>query len=126
TRLEQIRMAAGELNATVLLQQGEHEKAALIAEELTTRSPLREAAWAFLMRALYLAGRPAEALRRYEAIRALLAEELGAVPGPELSDVHLAVLRQDISALAPFLPPRLPHRVSHTACRRTATRRPGG
>jgi DNA-binding SARP family transcriptional activator len=104
TRLEQIRMAAGELNATVLLQQGEHEKAALIAEELTTRSPLREAAWALLMRALYLAGRPAEGLRRYEAIRALLAEELGAVPGPELSDVHLAVLRQDISALAPFLP----------------------
>jgi DNA-binding SARP family transcriptional activator len=103
-RLEEIRMAAGELNATVLLQDGEQDKAALIAEELTTRSPLREAAWALLMRALYLAGRPAEALRRYEAIRALLAEELGATPGPELSDVHLAVLRQDITALAPFLP----------------------
>ncbi|MGH3374691.1 MAG: AfsR/SARP family transcriptional regulator, partial [Actinoallomurus sp.] len=103
SRLEDIRMAAGELDAAVLLQQGEHEKAALIAEELTARSPLREAAWALQMRALYLAGRPAEALRRYETIRTLLTEELGTVPGPELSDVHVAVLRQDTSALAPFL-----------------------
>jgi DNA-binding SARP family transcriptional activator len=101
SRLEEIRMAAGELDATVLLQQGEPENAALVAEELTTRSPLREAAWALLMRALYLAGRPAEALCRYETIRALLAEELGIVPGPELSGVHLAVLRQDLPALAP-------------------------
>jgi DNA-binding SARP family transcriptional activator len=103
SRLGEIRMAAGELDAAVLLQQGEHEKAALIADDLTTRSPLREAAWALLMRALYLAGRPGEALRRYETIRTLLAEELGAVPGPELSDVHLAVLRQDGAALAPHL-----------------------
>lgn len=101
SRLEDIRVAAGELHATVLLQQGEHDNAALIADELTTRSPLREAAWALLMRALYLAGRPAEALRRFETIRALLAEELGTVPGPELSGVHVAVLRQDLSALAP-------------------------
>jgi DNA-binding SARP family transcriptional activator len=108
SRLEEIRMAAGELNANVLLQQGEHDKAALIAEELTTRSPLREAAWALLMRALYLAGRPAEALRRYEIIRALLADELGAVPGPELSSVHVAVLRQDLPALAPLGSPASP------------------
>ncbi|MEV5750312.1 BTAD domain-containing putative transcriptional regulator [Actinoallomurus sp. NPDC052308] len=101
-RLEEIRLAAGELHATVLLHEGRPDEAAVIAEELTTRSPLREAAWALLLRALYLAGRPAEALRRFEAIRTLLAEELGAVPGPELSDVHVAVLRQDVAALAPF------------------------
>ncbi|GLY86797.1 BTAD domain-containing putative transcriptional regulator [Actinoallomurus iriomotensis] len=105
SRLEEIRMAAGELNATVLLQQHEYDRAALIAEELTTRSPLREAAWALLMRALYLAGRPAEALRRYETIRTLLADELGAVPGPELSGVHVAVLRQDLPAPEPVRPP---------------------
>jgi DNA-binding SARP family transcriptional activator len=102
SRLEEIRMTACELNATVLLQQGEHDKAALIAEELTTWSPLREAAWALLMRALYLAGRPAVALRRYETIRALLADELGTIPGPELSSVHVAVLRQDLPALTPL------------------------
>jgi DNA-binding SARP family transcriptional activator len=116
SRLEDIRMAALELNANILLQQGEHDKAALIADDLTTRAPLREAAWALLMRSLYLAGRPGEALRRYETIRTLLMEELGTVPGPELSDVHLAVLRQDTAALAPLhsqaahaapLPPRI-------------------
>ncbi|MFB9833798.1 AfsR/SARP family transcriptional regulator, partial [Actinoallomurus acaciae] len=104
SRLEEIRMAAGELSATVLLQQHEYDRAALVAEELTTRSPLREAAWAQLMRALYLAGRPAEALRRYEAIRTLLADELGAVPGPELSGVHVSVLRQDLTAPEPVRP----------------------
>ena len=102
SRLDEMWMAAGELNATVFLQQGEPEKAALMADDLTTRAPLREAAWALLMRALYMAGRPGEALRRYETIRTLLMEELGAVPGPELSDVHLAVLRQDTDALAPL------------------------
>ncbi|HEV7627402.1 MAG TPA: BTAD domain-containing putative transcriptional regulator, partial [Streptomyces sp.] len=101
-RLEEIRMAAGELKAAVLLQQGEPEKAVLIAEELATLAPLREAAWALLMRALYLAGRSAEALRSFETIRTLLAEELGAVPGPELSAVHLGVLRQDLPAPASF------------------------
>ncbi|WP_345430092.1 BTAD domain-containing putative transcriptional regulator [Actinoallomurus vinaceus] len=100
-RLEEIRLAAGELHATVLLHEGRPDEAAVIAEELTTRSPLREAAWALLLRALYLVGRPAEALRRFETIRALLADELGTVPGPELSDVHVAVLRQDLAALAP-------------------------
>jgi DNA-binding SARP family transcriptional activator len=102
SRLEEIRIAAGELDANVLLRQGEHEKAALIADDLTTRAPMREAVWALLMRSLYLAGRPGEALRRYETIRSLLAEELGTVPGPELSSVHLAVLRQDVAALAPL------------------------
>ncbi|MEV0405346.1 BTAD domain-containing putative transcriptional regulator [Actinoallomurus sp. NPDC050550] len=108
SRLDEIRMAGGELNAAILLEQGEHDKAALMAEELTTRSPLREAAWALLMRALYLAGRPAEALRRYETIRTLLAEELGTVPSPELSSVHLAILRQDLPALAPVGSPASP------------------
>jgi DNA-binding SARP family transcriptional activator len=114
-RLEEIRMAAGELKAAVLLQQGEPEKAVLVAEDLATRAPLREAAWALLMRALYLAGRSAEALRSFETIRMLLAEELGAVPGPELSGVHLGVLRQDLPApesfrshTAPAAPPPQP------------------
>ncbi|GAA0340912.1 AAA family ATPase [Actinoallomurus spadix] len=99
-RLEEIRLVAEELHATVLLHEGRPDEAAVIAEELTARAPLREAAWALLMRALYLAGRPAEALQRFAAIRTLLAEELGAAPGPELSDVHVAVLRQDVAALA--------------------------
>lgn len=122
SRLEEIRLAAGELNATVLLQQGEPAAAALIAEDLTTRSPLREAAWALLVRALYLAGRPAEALHRFETIRKLLAEELGAAPGPELGDVHVAVLRQDTTALAPFLANATPDPSDTSPTRPAATR----
>src|SRR3569833_308060 len=108
SRLEEIWMAAGDVSATDLLQQSEHDPAALVADDLTARAPLREAAWALLMRSLYLAGRPGEALRRYETIRTLLMEELGTVPGPELSDVHLAVLRQDTDALAPLHTPAAP------------------
>ena len=105
-RLQEIRLAAGELNATVLLQQGEPAAAALIAEDLTTRSPLREAAWALLVRALYLAGRPAEALHRFETIRKLLAEELGA--GPALRRVGSLVDRLELTGLAGKLEPLTP------------------
>ncbi|GAA4439859.1 AfsR/SARP family transcriptional regulator [Phytohabitans houttuyneae] len=55
--------------------------------------PLVEPLAAVLMRALAAAGRAAEALDRYAATRAHLAEELGADPGPELQAVHQAILR---------------------------------
>jgi DNA-binding SARP family transcriptional activator len=66
----------------------------LVAElgELTARFPLRESLWVRLLVVLERAGRPAEALERYEAIRVRLAEELGADPGPELRRVHADLL----------------------------------
>ncbi|XVQ06501.1 BTAD domain-containing putative transcriptional regulator [Spirillospora sp. CA-255316] len=59
---------------------------------LAERHPLRESLWVRLLRVLESAGRPAEALERYETIRRRLAEELGADPSPELRRVHAALL----------------------------------
>ncbi|MGN9908283.1 tetratricopeptide repeat protein [Phytohabitans sp. LJ34] len=72
--------------------------------------PLVEPLAAVLMRALAAAGRGAEALDRYAATRVHLAEELGADPGPELQEVHRAILRGEASAAAasPQVPAQLP------------------
>ena len=59
--------------------------------------PLRERLVGALMRALVAAGRPAGALTVYDRARAALADELGADPSPELSALHTAVLRGEVS-----------------------------
>lgn len=71
----------------------------LVAElsELAARHPLRERLHALLLKALYADGRQAEALAAYEEVRRRLADELGADPGPELRETHLAILRADPS-----------------------------
>ncbi|WP_234439057.1 AfsR/SARP family transcriptional regulator [Streptomyces sp. NRRL B-3229] len=60
-----------------------------LLEEYPLVEPLTEA----LMRALHAAGRSAEALDCYTAVRKRLAEELGTDPGPGLRAVHEAILR---------------------------------
>jgi DNA-binding SARP family transcriptional activator/tetratricopeptide (TPR) repeat protein len=77
--------------------------AAVIATlpDLVTEYPLVEPLETLLMRALYAAGRGAEAVDRYSAIRQRLADELGADPGPELRALHQAVLQGEL----PLEPP---------------------
>jgi DNA-binding SARP family transcriptional activator/Flp pilus assembly protein TadD len=60
--------------------------------QVAERHPLRESLWVRLLRVLEAAGRPAEALQRYETIRRRLADELGADPSPELRQVHADLL----------------------------------
>jgi DNA-binding SARP family transcriptional activator/tetratricopeptide (TPR) repeat protein len=67
---------------------------------LADEHPLTESLVAALMRVLYAAGRGAEALDLYARTRRLLADQLGADPGPDLQRQHLALLRGDRPAAA--------------------------
>ncbi|MBZ4324139.1 AfsR/SARP family transcriptional regulator, partial [Streptomyces huiliensis] len=91
TALEELSEARLEFGDPLLLGE---------LSELVDRHPLRERLRAVQMRALYRAGRQGEAVAAYAGLRALLVDELGLDPGPELAALHEAILRQD-PALAP-------------------------
>jgi predicted ATPase/DNA-binding SARP family transcriptional activator len=94
-RLAEQRLSVVEEQAEARLDTGDHVLLAGELADLVARYPLRERLRALQMRALYLAGRQSEALASYEALRSHLAEDLGVDPGPALSALHQAVLRQD-------------------------------
>ena len=48
-----------------------------------------------LIAAQYRAGRQADALRSYDAVRSILIETLGVEPSPELQELHRRVLNHD-------------------------------
>ncbi|GAA1655589.1 BTAD domain-containing putative transcriptional regulator [Nonomuraea maheshkhaliensis] len=85
--------------------------------DLAERHPLRESLWVRLLRALESAGRPAEALERYETIRRRLAAELGADPSPELRQVHARLLTGDAPPVTRAVPRHLPAAVAGFAGR---------
>ncbi|MEU2422230.1 BTAD domain-containing putative transcriptional regulator [Streptomyces sp. NPDC007851] len=83
--------------------------------DLLAEYPLAEPLADMLMRALYDAGRGAEALDCFAAVRRWLAEELGTAPGPALHTTHQAILqghRPPPPAPRPTPPPPAPPRRS--------------
>lgn len=105
-RLEEERLVVQEALAEARLEAGEQDVLAGELAELVARHPLRERLRAVQLRALYRAGRQSEALAGYEELRALLADELGLDPSPELTALHAAMLRQDASLSPPPAPDR--------------------
>src|SRR6266699_4295189 len=88
-----------ELRASVLADRIEAdlaigEGASLVGElrVLLSADPLAERPRALLMRALYAAGRQAEALAVYREGRELLADQLGVDPSAQLEQVYLGIL----------------------------------
>ncbi|MFD3452089.1 BTAD domain-containing putative transcriptional regulator [Streptomyces sp. NPDC058691] len=106
TRLEELRVAALEdrIAADLTLDAHRHGELAAELRELVAAYPLRERLRAQLMRALHSTGRQSEALAVYEDARRELADSLGADPGPELAETHLAVLRGDPGPVVRALP----------------------
>ena len=100
SRLEELRLVAVEGRLEADLAVGSHGEVAGELERLVGEYPLRERLWRLLMLALYRGGRQADALAAYQRARAILAEQLGLEPGPELRELERAVLRHEVPPLA--------------------------
>jgi predicted ATPase/DNA-binding SARP family transcriptional activator len=95
-RLTELRLAATEDRIDADLALGRGAELVPEVEELATEHPLRERLRGLLMRALYAAGRQADALAVFDDTRRALADALGVDPSPALAAVHLAILRAEL------------------------------
>ncbi|GAA5118500.1 BTAD domain-containing putative transcriptional regulator [Pseudonocardia adelaidensis] len=128
TRWEELRVLAAEALADAHARCGRSADDVALLQELAERDPLRESVAVRLVRALYAAGRQADALAAFECCRHTLAEQLGVDPTPELRRVHAAVLAQELlpSAVSAVLPTNLPPRNRSFAGREDVLTRLGG
>lgn len=100
-RLDELRLSCLEERLTADLALGRQDEVLGELAALAERHPSRERVRALLMLALYRSGRQAEALAEYRAARRALRDELGLEPGPELTHLHRAMLRQEAHLAAP-------------------------
>ena len=100
-RLEELQAAARADRVDVQLSNGRADSVIPELEKLIEESPLWERPRGQLMRALYRSGRQADALELYRQTRALLAEEQGLEPSPELQSLERAILNQEPELAAP-------------------------
>jgi len=101
-RLGQSRIEALELRAEASLACGRFAEVLPEVRRLLADHPLQEKLWALQIRALYGAGRQAEALEVYEQARNKIADELGVDPGAELRQLYHQILNaEDVQAVIP-------------------------
>jgi DNA-binding SARP family transcriptional activator/tetratricopeptide (TPR) repeat protein len=102
------RLAAAVRWGELELRLGHPGEVIGVLAELTGEYPLAEPLEALLMRALHAAGRDAEAVDRYAVVRHRLADALGTDPGPELRELHSAILRGELPSAPRSAPPATP------------------
>ena len=108
-RLRELHTSARESAVALAVTEGRCAETVPAARALTETHPLREEGWRLLARALWGAGRQADALETLRRARAVLTAELGLDPGPALAGLETAILRQRTDLLAaPTPPPALP------------------
>ncbi len=103
-RLDELRVVALEARLDADLACGRGAELVAELELLVREQPLRERLRGQLMLALYRAGRQADALEAYAATGAVLREELGLDPSPELQALQRSILNQHVE---PVQQPRL-------------------
>ena len=96
-RLVELHRDAEELHLEALLRCGRHQVVLGPAVRLVQEAPFRERRWGLLALAQYQDGRQRDALDSLQRARTVMVNELGLDPGPGLSSLEQAILRQDPS-----------------------------
>ncbi|MGW7577847.1 BTAD domain-containing putative transcriptional regulator [Streptomyces sp. NPDC054765] len=99
-RLEELRLAGYDGYVGAQLELGHHADLIPGLVAVVRDHPLRERSRYALMLAQYRVGRRAEAMETFREGRAQFIEGLGLEPGPELRELHDAILRDDPSLMA--------------------------
>jgi DNA-binding SARP family transcriptional activator len=114
-RLDELRLTVTEERIAAELTLGRSEELLGELRELVSVHPEHERLRRGLMLALYRSGRQSEALATFRECRERLAATLGIEPGPELQQIHQAILLADPALLPvpepqpqPVVPQQLP------------------
>ncbi|MEU9703361.1 BTAD domain-containing putative transcriptional regulator [Streptomyces sp. NPDC047981] len=99
-RLDDLRASAAEDRFDAELRLGRYADVLADLETAGAERPLSERLAGLRMKALSAAGRQSDALAVYEQLRGRLGEELGVDPSAELQEIHLALLRGELTAPA--------------------------
>lgn len=104
-RLEETRLDLQDVRAESLIELERFADAARELASLVAAKPLRERRSRLLMLTQYRAGRQADALATFRALRDRLLEEVGTDPDQETRQLEVRILRQDPDlAASPALP----------------------
>jgi predicted ATPase/DNA-binding winged helix-turn-helix (wHTH) protein len=96
-RLHEARLKLIETELSARLQLGDIGDVIGELEAAVATYPFQEGLWELLIKALYLAGRQADALAAYQRVRARLSDDLGLDPGPELRALEQQILNHDVA-----------------------------